>query len=164
MGKQEVTMFIITKRLTRRKAVSAVVLLGVLLVAAVLLAGRAAQQDTTPSDISAQSNDERLAYLRSLGWSVESEPLETLYLQLPQELAGSDYESYNTMQLTQGFDLTPFLGQQVVRYTYTVTNYPARSDTVQLNLYCCEGVVIAGDVIAPGENGFQSPLTYPAAS
>ena len=153
-------MFIITKRLTRARAVASVLLLGVFLSGLILLAG-ACQRNEEPSVPSAETGEERLAYLRSLGWEVEAEPAETLHLQLPEDFSGTEYEAYNILQQAQGFDLTPCAGKQVVRYTYRVCNYPGRSDAVQLNLFCCEGIVVAGDVMALGEDGFQTTLVYP---
>lgn len=155
-------MFIITKRLTRAKAVGGVLLLGALLAGLILLAGACQGEETPPP--AAATNDQRLAYLHSLGWETAEEPLETLRLQLPQTLAGTEYESYQELQLTQGFDLSPYAGKAVERYTYAVRNYPDSGGAAQLNLYCCEGVVIAGDVMLPGENGFQTTLTYPAGT
>lgn len=155
-------MFIITKRFTRAKAVGSVLLLGICLAGLILLAG-ACDRSEEVAPPSAASNDERLAYLAELGWEVDAEPVETLHLQLPEEFQDTEYDAYNTLQLTQGFDLRKYAGLSVVRYTYAVNNYPDRSDTVQLNLYCCDGIVVAGDVMAPGENGFQASLLFPAA-
>ena len=52
-------------------------------------------------------------------------------------------------------------GKQVSRYTYTVTNYPGRSQGVQANLYVCEGQPVAGDILCAGADGFQDTLVYP---
>lgn len=153
-------MFIITKRFTRAKAVGSVLLLGVFLAGLILLVG-ACRRDDSGEAPSAATNADRLAYLASLGWETAEEPVETLRLRLPEDFSGTEYESYQALQLTQGFDLLPCAGQSVERYTYAVTNYPGRSDPVQLNLYCCGGVVVAGDVIALGEDGFQTVLTFP---
>ena len=155
-------MFIITKRLTKAKAVGAVLLLGLLLAGLILLTGACHRSEPEQPPL-LQTNADRIAYLAALGWQVAEEPLETLHLQLPEDLSREEHAAYLQLQLSQGFDLLPYAGQQVVRYTYAVENYPGRSDSVQLNLYCCDGTVIAGDVIAPGENGFQGPLTFPAA-
>lgn len=154
-------MFIITKHLTRAKAVGSVLLLGLFLAGLILLTGACRRDEAEPQPL--QTNADRLAYLAELGWQVAEEPIETLHLKLPEDLSSESYAAYLALQRDQGFDLAACAGRQVVRYTYTVENYPGRTDPVQLNLYCCDGAVIAGDVIAPGENGFQGPLTFPAA-
>lgn len=155
-------MFIITKRLTRKKAVGSVLLLGLFLSGLILLTGACQRSEEEPSPPPAETNEQRITYLEELGWVVDAEPTETLHLQLPEEFEGTEYADYNALQLKQGFDLRTCVGMQVVRYTYAVKNYPGRSDPVQLNLYCCEGLIVAGDVMALGENGFQTTLEFPA--
>ena len=72
----------------------------------------------------AATNEQRVAYLNSLGWQVEPEPVETLSLTLPKELE-EPYQSYNVLQRAQGFDLEPCCGKTVERCTYTVKNHPS---------------------------------------
>lgn len=151
-------MMIQAIRLTRKKAALAVIAAGVLIAALILLLGRggkpAAQQPLLTG------NAERVAYLQELGWEVVEEPVTTLQFLLPPQLKG-DYVAYNALQRTQGFDLEPCCGKQVTRYTYTVTNYPQRPEGVQLNLYICEDLPVAGDVVCTGADGFQDTLIYP---
>lgn len=152
-------MMIRAIRLTRKKAALAVVLLGIVLLLGLLLptgqSGKAALPQQPLTD-----NAARLAYLRELGWEVAEEPLTTLQFLLPQELTG-DHAAYNALQRTQGFDLEPCCGKQVIRYTYAVTNYPGQPDGVQLNLYLCEDLPVAGDVVCTGAEGFQDTLVFP---
>ena len=155
-------MFIITKRFTRAKAVSSVLLLGIFLSGLILLTS-ACQRKSESLPPMGETNEERLSYLLQRGWEVDANPIETLHLQLPSDFQDTEYDAYNALQLSQGFDLREYAGMQVVRYTYAIKNHPSRSDAVQLNLYCCAGMIIAGDVMALGENGFQSSLVYPAA-
>ena len=62
---------------------------------------------------------DRIAYLESMGWQVEEEPVETLQFLLPEKLE-EPYLTYNELQDSQGFDLSACCGKQG-RYTYTVT-------------------------------------------
>ena len=148
-------MLIWTARFSRKKAIAAVIAFGALMVVLILLTGRSSDPTDTPPQLT--TNAERTAYLESLGWIVEPEPLETLQFLLPETLE-EPYSSYNQLQLTQGFDLSACCGKQVTRYTYVVTNYPERTDGVQVNLYLCEERPVAGDLCCPGEDGFQLPL------
>lgn len=149
-------MLIWTAKFSRKKAVAAVIAMGVVMAALIMLMGR------MPGDENAEpplltDNTQRVAYLQSLGWEVEPEPVETLQFLLPDTLA-EPYLSYNALQTAQGFDLTPCLGKQVSRYTYAVTNYPDRAEGIQANLYVCEDRPVAGDICCPGANGFQEAL------
>ena len=152
-------MMIQAVRLTRKKAALAVILAGAVMAALILLLGRGgspAQQDRPLLT----SNAERVAYLQELGWEVVEEPVTTLQFLLPPQLKG-DYVAYNDLQKSQGFDLEVCCGKQVTRYTYTVSNYPQRPDGVQLNLYVCEELPVAGDVVCTGGDGFQDTLVFP---
>nr|WP_325212824.1 DUF4830 domain-containing protein [uncultured Oscillibacter sp.] len=152
-------MLIWTAKFSRKRAVAAVVLMGVVMAALIVLMGRSPEEPEI-SLPKLTTNEERVAYLQSLGWEVEPEPIETLQFLLPAELE-EPYRSYNELQLSQGFDLAGCCGKQVSRCTYTVTNYPGRPDGVQANLYICEDTPVAGDVCSSGAKGFQEPLLRP---
>lgn len=152
-------MLIWTTRFSRKKAVLAVVLLGLTAAAAILLLGRTSDTKALP-DVLLATNADRVSYLESFGWTVEAEPVETLQFLLPEKLE-EPYQSYNKLQEAQGFDLSACCGKQVARYTYTVTNYPGRADGVQANLYVCEESPVAGDILCAGADGFQDTLLYP---
>ena len=153
-------MLIWTARISKRaKAALAVILAGVLLAVVLLLMGRS--DDGQAAQWQLTTNEDRVAYLESLGWQVEAEPVETLQFLLPAELE-EPYLTYNELQSAQGFDLAACCGKQVSRYTYTVTNYPGRAEGVQANLYICEGQPVAGDILCAGADGFQDTLVYPA--
>jgi len=147
-------MFILTTRFSKKRAIALlVILVGVILGFCVLLL----PGETENEQPLLECNDDRVAYLQSLGWEVAPEPLETLQLRLPETLP-ENYAAYNQIQLAQGFDLTTCCGKQLTRYTYAVSNYPERPDGVQLNLYVCQQLPVAGDVIAVGADGFQTGL------
>ena len=153
-------MFIITAKLSRRRAFALAAVL--LLVLALIALPRACRKSAEAPAVPAETNEQRLAYLTSLGWAVNDQPIETLSITLGETLE-EPYLSYNTLQLEQGFDLTRQCGKALSRYTYVVTNYPGRPQSCQLDLYVCEGVVAAGDVVCTGENGFMAGLAFPAS-
>lgn len=144
--------------LSRKKAAGAVILMGIVMAALIVLMGRLPEEEVQPTPLA--DNASRVAYLASLGWEVEPEPVETLQFLLPEVMTPA-YQAYNKLQLPQGFDLTSCLGRQISRYTYTVTNYPSPGQTVQANLYLCDDLPVAGDLCCPGEGGFQEMLIQP---
>lgn len=151
-------MLIWTAKFSKKKAVAAVIFMGVVMGALILLMGRMPEEAPAgPPLPQLTDNAQRVAYLRSLGWEVEPEPIETLQFLFPAELE-EPYRSYNELQRSQGFDLTSCLGKQVSRFTYAVTNHPSRAEGVQANLYVCGDVPAAGDIFCPGADGFQGPL------
>lgn len=152
-------MFIITARCSKRRVVKILLIFALLL--SLFLALRACRHSSPPPVIAAGTNEERIAYLASLGWEVNDQPIETLSVTLGETLE-EPYLSYNDLQLSQGFDLTRYCGQTLSRYTYVVTNYPDASLPCQADLYVCDGVLTAGDIVCTGENGFMTSLAFPA--
>ena len=154
-------MFVVHFRL-RKGVLAAGLATAVMLVAlAFVLPGCNARQEDAP--IPAATEEQRLAYLTSLGWTVDSTPVETLDLQLPQQLDG-DWAAYARLQEEQGLPFLPCAGKQVRRYTYRVSNYPGREKDVQANLYVCDDQVVGGDIMGLGQNGFQAGLAFPQQS
>ena len=144
------------RRLALLGAGAAVVLGAVLLLAGCL--GRGTKEEAEPVKLA--DVGQQVAYLTQLGWQVEPEPVETLTLQLPRELAES-FGDYLALQQEQGLPFARYGGREVQRYTYAVANYPDYAGAVQVNLFLCDGVLIGGDVVAMGENGFQQGLAFP---
>ena len=144
--------------ISKRRFIGVASIFAVVAAAAVMLAGCFADKEET---ITLVDTTAMVEYLQGLGWQVESDPIETLDLQLPQQLTES-WGDYAAMQDEQGFPFTDYAGQPIRRYTFRVTNYPGVESGVQANLYLCEDVLIGGDIVATGKGGFQHGLAYPA--
>ena len=154
-------MFVFTAKFSKKKSLLAGLLLLLLVAAAALTFHLFERLRDSGSEAPVLSDDhQRVEYLRSYGWELMPEPLETFQLLLSDPLP-EEYLAYNQLQLTLGFDLNDCCGKQLTRYTYRVTNYPDRPEGVQVNLYVCEGLPAAGDVIASGAGGFQAGLAFP---
>lgn len=149
-------MFIWSTRLSKKKLVLGGVLIACVLAAALFLPTLLGAEEA-PAALPGETNVQRVEYLRNCGWEVVEEPVETFQFLLPEKLE-EPYASYNDLQLSQGFDLRPYCGRQLARYTYTLTNYPDRPEGVQANLYVCDGQIIGGDIFCPGAGGFQEAL------
>ena len=146
-------MFIITAKCSKRRVVKILLIFALLL--SLFLALRACRHSSPPPVIAAGTNEERIAYLASLGWEVNDQPIETLSVTLGETLE-EPYLSYNDLQRSQGLDLTRYCGQTRSRYTYVVPNYPDASLPCQADLYVCDGALAAGDIVCTGENGFMA--------
>ena len=119
-----------------------------------LLTACTARSSQTP--VTAKDDAARRAWLEQQGWQTEEQPVRTLTVQLSLE----GQEDYLALQQEAGLPLADYDGQTVTRCTYTVTNYPGRTGDVQVNLYLCGDVIVGGDIMALGENGFQASLLY----
>ena len=94
-------------------------------------------------------------YLEGLGWRIEPNPREISHLTIPNEF-DAVYETYNAVQKHSGFDLTPFQGKKVTRYTYSVLNHKeSNSAQVVAGVFVYEDTIIAGDISSTEMNGFM---------
>ena len=149
--------------LSRRRIFLGIFSLALVICLSVLLVGCLKKSpNEASSGIFAATDADRIAYLNSLGWEAESDPIETLDLKLPEDLLTS-WSDYVALQDAQALPFGAFAGQTIRRYTYRITNYPSVPNGVQANLYLCNDEIIGGDIIATGKKGFQAGLTFPAS-
>ena len=160
-------MFIFTAKLKRERVIAgavALVALGAVVAVAVgLVNARGAPSSSEGSAREVKTNEDRVAYLESFGWTVESEPIAVEELIIP-EAFDETYSQYLELQAGQGFDLTDYCGKRVKRYTYEITNYPTGEAGVQANLMLYRNTVIGGEVLSPQMDGFLHGLSMPAGS
>lgn len=133
--------------------------IGVGLLAALVLLGAVWIVTGLPDrGIPGKTEDERLEYLRSLGWEPCCSHMDEKSILLPKEFPDV-LKNYNEIQLAQGFDLTKYAGKEIKMYTCGLSNFP-EDPNAQCSLYVYRGKIIGGDVHSPGINGFMLPLNY----
>ena len=99
------------------------------------------------------SNESRIAFLKSFGWEVQHEPLESVKVTVPTEF-DAVFAGYNDLQKLQGLDLSRYKQKEVTRYTYLVTNYNGYDGRVHANLIIYRGNVVAGEICTEDASGF----------
>ncbi len=100
-----------------------------------------------------RTNEDRVAFLAQFGWEVEAEPKEEVSVTVPAQF-DKVFVGYNEIQKQQGLDLTKYRRKTVMRYTYTVKNYPDYEGTVLATLLVYRGRVIGGDLCTEDPQGF----------
>ena len=144
-------MFVMTAKVDKKKLailISAAVALIVIL--AVWLGG--GNSKTTAAEIGVASNEDRIQFLASYGWEVVISPAETSQVRIPSE-SSEVFERYNTLQKTMGYDLSDYAGKTVMRYVYTVKNYPGATEPVYATLLIANNRVIGGDITDTAADG-----------
>lgn len=105
-------------------------------------------------------NARNIEFLQSYGWEVEENCIEMESLQIPK-VFDDVYNNYNELQKIAGLDLSKYKGQNAVRYTYIVKNFPQKtSEPVRANVLYVGGEPIAGDVMTVSLDGFMYSLAY----
>ena len=153
-------MFIVTAKLSKRKAVVIVLALAVALCAIILLASRREQsmeEGPGASQIPVETAEDIIGFLNSLGWQVSQEPIEVQEVLIPREF-NEVYAAYNELQKKAGFDLKNYSGQEAVRHTYWVLNYPDQVEDVVADVLVAKGNVIGGNIQSIRLDGFMHEL------
>ena len=136
-------------KFTRATAVFIILASAVIISAAIIICsgGRSAPASTT---------EQRVEYLRALGWEADAASEQGKQIVLPRQLDGV-MENYNALQKSQGFDLERYAGLACEVYTYEVTNYPG-GGAVLAQLIVYKGRVIGGDIHSTALDGFMHTL------
>lgn len=98
-------------------------------------------------------------FLKAYGYETENRPLYSEAYLIPSEFDASLLE-YNLMQLSQGFDLSPYKGKNALRYTYKITNCDEISSSLYANIICVNAQIVSADLMNPKMDGFILPVIY----
>ncbi len=154
-------MFVMTAKLSKTKLIAAGVILLAVIVLIVLLSGGGSEERNAPAGA---TNDERLAYLATFGWSVNAEPKETQAVRIPETGDNKVFARYNDLQLSQGFDLRDYAGKEVMRYVYEILNYPEAGAPVFASVLVYEGRIVGGDITNTAPEGVIHGFELPGSA
>ncbi len=150
-----------TRGFTRRKALTLILVCGILLLLVYTARSVFTREEEKTADLN--TTEGRVAYCQSLGWEVDPDSESFRTVLVPQKLEGI-MAQYNKIQLRQGYDLGAHLGESCKQYCYEITNYPGGKGRVIISLYIQDGKVIAGDVHSTAVNGFMHGLSRAESS
>lgn len=157
-------MLIMSTKITKRKVVALSVIFACLILLVLVTVPPTDTQTVKHNDSLVKTNEDRIDYLGTFGWTVSDEPKETVELVIPKDFDDT-YKEYNVLQKSQGFDLSDYKGKAVTRYTYEIQNYPTSvKDTVNVNIIVYKNKIIAGDVTSTSLGGFMHGLAKPGAN
>lgn len=153
-------MVVMTAKLSKGKLIT-ILLIVVVIVALLAALCSAAKKDSAENAAAVvQSNDDRVDYLRSLGWKVDPDPVETQEVRVPDTLP-EVLARYNELQRSQGYDLSRYSGKTLKRYVYEIENYPDTTDSYYATLLIYQDQVVGGDVSSGAQGGLMQGLSYP---
>lgn len=156
-------MFTISLRITKRQIIAAGAAFAIAFAGGIWAKAAFTQLRGTPAQSSAvvkvnkeagATNEERIAFLKTFGWEVESQEEEILEILIPKEF-DETVEMYNELQKEQGCDLSKYARKRCKRYTYVVKNYPGQKDNVRANILTYKDKIIGGDICSLEMDGFM---------
>jgi|GEM_PF-5848194 len=173
-------MFVMTAKLTKKRAVLSIVGVGVAICALICIAAtskpvpstpapvpNAAEQPPVPTvkvtDTKIVTGEDRVKLLADYGINVHPDPVEFMEVKLPKKFE-DDMLTYRDIQLSQGFNIEKYAGKRLMRYSYKVTNYPNVQGEVLANLLFYKDKLIGGDIASTAGGGFIHGLLIPSAT
>ena len=155
-------MMVMTAKVDMKKIAIVLAIAAVLIVALIMLfSGGSEPTAAAASEIA--TNDDRVKFLTGFGWSVTSSPVESRQVKIP-ETSTDVFDRYNTLQKSQGYDLSQYAGKTVMRYVYKVTNYPGATEPVYATQLIYKNQVIGGDVTDTAAKGVVRGFRMPESS
>ena len=151
-------MMVMTAKVDKKKI--AAVLVGIVAVVAALVLLFGGEKQETPTASTVGSNDDRVEFLESFGWEVVTSPVESGQVRIPAA-EGEVFLRYNSLQKSMGYDLSPFAGKTVMRYVYTVKNFPGATAPVYATVLISNNRVIGGDVTDTSADGVMQTFQKP---
>lgn len=156
-------MMVMTAKVDFKKIMLILLAVAAVIVALILLFGGDSQETAVQT---VATNDGRVQFPKDFGWDVTNTPVESSQVRIPKE-SGDVYRRYNTLQQSQGYDLTPYAGKNVMRFVYRINNYPGATEPVYATLLVYKNKVIGGDITdtaAHGKiHGFKMPESLTTA-
>lgn len=152
-------MMVVTAKVNLKKILIILGVIAVLIVGCILIfGGNDTDQPAAATNVS--DNDSRIAFLQGFGWQVSTSPVSSGQVKIP-DAQSAVYQRYNELQKSQGYDLTQYAGQTVMRYVYKITNYPGATDPVYATVLVFQGQIIGGDVTNTAAKGVVQTFKFP---
>ena len=151
-------MMVMTAKVNLKKILIILGAIAALIVACILIFGGNSEDQPTVTNVA--DNDSRVAFLHSFGWQVSTSPVSSGQVKIP-DTQSAVYQRYNELQKSQGYDLSKYAGQTVMRYVYKVTNYPGATDPVYATVLVFQGQIIGGDVTNTAAKGVVQTFKFP---
>ncbi len=104
------------------------------------------------SNNSGKTNEQRIAYLQSLGLEVVTAPAEVQQVIIP-EIFSDVYSRYNTIQRKAGFDLSDYKGETVKLFKYKMHDEAADAFIIVF-----KEKIIGGHICGRAEGSEMLPL------
>ena len=156
-------MMVMTAKVDMKKVIAILAAVAALIIGLIALTGDGNDSAATSAGSTVSTNDDRVKFLRDMGWEVTTSPAETSQVRIPQEQS-EVFDRYNALQKSQGYDLSAYAGKNVMRYVYKVENFPGATEPVYATLLIYKNQIIGGDITDTAAKGMIQSLKKPTAT
>ena len=154
-------MMVMTAKVDMKKIALILGAVAAVILGIILLFGGDQTQTTSAAPVS--NNDARVQFLEGLGWEVAASPVESGQVRIPENMS-EVFDRYNKLQKQQGYDLATYGGKNVMRYVYTITNFPDAQDPVYATVLVYKNQIIGGDITDTSPGGKVQALKIPKSN
>ena len=105
-------------------------------------------------NLNGKTSAQRIAFLKQYGWEANKDNEDEKDTVIPTKF-DNVYDAYNSIQLSQGFDLSAYKGEKVKLYSIKINNYPKNSEYVYATILVKGDTIIGGDIHSTELNGFM---------
>ncbi len=130
------------------------VCLAILLVPMTIQSMQIFQQNKPPI---CTTDEERVAWLATLGWEADATPISTVEVIIP-ETFDEIYEQYEILQRQGGYRLDKHKGKTATKYSYVINNYNDGSEKIIANILQRDDAIIGADLSGAELGGFMKPM------
>ena len=145
-------MMVMTAKVDFKKILIGLVAAVAVIVALVLLLGNNSDDAAPTAASTVSGNDARVQFLKDFGWDVTTSPTESTQVKIPDSNS-EVFERYNSLQKSQGYDLSKYAGKSVMRYVYKINNFPGATEPVYATLLVYKNQIIGGDITDTSARG-----------
>ena len=156
-------MMVMTAKVDIKKVIIVLAVIAAVIIGIVALSGGDDTPTVATSAATMASNDDRVRFLTELGWQVSTSPTESSQVRIPKD-SSEVFDRYNALQISQGYDLTPYMGKNVMRYVYKVEKYPNATEPVYATLLIHKNQIIGGDITDTAAKGLIQGLKKATAT
>ena len=155
-------MVILTAKLSKPKIIGIVCAAAAVIIFLILISGRnaagAIEETGGRRSVKLSTPESRVTFLAETGYTVDPTPVRTQEVRIPGEFS-EVYETYNRLQLAQGFDLRKYRDKTVLQVVYQVTDYPSEGEEpVLATLLLYRNKLVGADLSRGGADSFLRPL------
>lgn len=133
-------------------------ILGILMIAAAGTWVMTHNLSGSSAGIPGGTNQQRIEYIESFGWSAGSTPSDVKEIRIPVKFDDA-YEVYNQLQQEQGFDLRKYKAHSVKQYTYEIMQTDDDPIPLYANLLVENDIIIGADVTSAEAGSLSAALS-----
>lgn len=152
-------MFTYSFRMKKSTIITVVLSIVVVILTVILIpvGGKAVQTYQANSAPTCKTNEERVEWIKSMGWEIEEQPSSEIQVMIPRQF-DEIYSQYAMAQRQQGYRIDKYKGKTATKYCYIATNCEEAKGNAVISILQYKNKIVAADISSVELGGFLKPL------